>query len=177
MSQCCAICQEDAINMKLECCKSEYHFACLHKWFSKNNSCPLCRKEVEIFEKKQELELGSDTESSWSSVSSYVSSADGPLCMTLPRDINLSTMYPTKNKPKWLKDLRCPECQMIFRNKISLENHLKETESLNSSFSFCCNKLFGSKEAFDNHQRSNACNLRCFCCNSFNCRTNLLFDM
>ena len=50
----CCICYESCCNKattQLEC-GHEFHTKCIFTWLSKNNSCPLCRKEVDQFKKQ-----------------------------------------------------------------------------------------------------------------------------
>ena len=46
----CSICIEDIYKdskiIKLDNCNHIYHELCLYKWIYKNNTCPLCRKEI-----------------------------------------------------------------------------------------------------------------------------------
>ena len=50
----CSICYESCCNKattQLEC-GHEFHTKCIFTWLSKNNTCPLCRKEVDQFKKQ-----------------------------------------------------------------------------------------------------------------------------
>lgn len=45
----CCVCLEDLRSrhfIQLHCCKNKFHPECLFKWFSRQQSCPLCRSTV-----------------------------------------------------------------------------------------------------------------------------------
>ena len=43
----CSICLSKIYKQKIKLkCNHFYHKECIEKWFTKNNSCPVCRKEI-----------------------------------------------------------------------------------------------------------------------------------
>ena len=52
----CSICFEICDDSESPCCqlecKHKFHTSCIFKWMSKNNNCPLCRKEVKELKPK-----------------------------------------------------------------------------------------------------------------------------
>ncbi len=48
----CAICREEIKEESLTCsnCSSKFHKSCFSKWIEKSELCPVCQKELEIFE-------------------------------------------------------------------------------------------------------------------------------
>ena len=59
----CSICFEICDDSEAPCCqlecKHKYHTSCIFKWMSKNNNCPLCRKEVKELKPKPAASRGS----------------------------------------------------------------------------------------------------------------------
>ena len=164
----CNICHDIDPNIKLNCCKGEYHFACLQKWVLKHNSCPLCRIKVDLFDQPI------DSESSYSDYSSNDLEYIGvPKCDT-SYNVDFSKMYPN-HQPNWLKKLQCPHCNVIFENKNVLQNHINQIPNNINRFTFCCNKLFATLNDYQNHISSNGCKQRCFCCNNTTCWVKSLF--
>lgn len=101
---CCSICLDFMIKSPYETlsCHHTFHHKCIHQWYKKQHTCPLCLSKISFSQKKPKLCLSFNPASPACRNFICIDSASDPLCwIHRPGKSNIVIVHPRpKRRPK-----------------------------------------------------------------------------